>query len=148
MTLYFIAGEASGDEHGAALMRALLEAQPNAQFCGRGGPQMKSIAGSGFDDWIDEAGVVGLWEVIRHYGYFRAQFRAALKEIALAQPAAVVLIDYPGFNLRLAHALTKAIARAKNYLLHQPADLGLEPRPHSRNGANARSHALHFSIRG
>ena len=107
MTLYFVAGEASGDEHGAALMRALLEAQPNVQFCGRGGPQMKSIAGSGFGDWIDEAGVVGLWEVIRHYGYFRAQFRAALKEIALAQPAAVVLIDYPGFNLRLARSLRK-----------------------------------------
>ena len=66
---------------------------------------MKSIAGTEFTDWIDEAGVVGLWEVIKRYGYFRRQFRAALNEIADAQPTAVVLIDYPGFNLRLARAL-------------------------------------------
>ncbi len=51
--------------------------------------------------------MVGLWEVIKHYGYFRAQFRAALREIATAKPDAVILIDYPGFNLRLARALKK-----------------------------------------
>jgi lipid-A-disaccharide synthase len=106
-TLYFIAGEASGDTHGAALMHALREARPDLSFHGRGGPQMKSIAGPEFIDWIDEAGVVGLWEVIKHYGYFRAQFRAALREISAAQPTAVVLIDYPGFNLRLARAVRK-----------------------------------------
>lgn len=68
---------------------------------------MKSIAGPQFNDWIDEAGVVGLWEVIKRYGYFRTQFRAVLKEIAVATPDAVILIDYPGFNLRLANALKK-----------------------------------------
>ena len=106
-TLYLVAGEASGDEHGAALMRALREAQPNLQFRGRGGPQMKAIAFEGFRDWIEAAGVVGLWEVVKQYGYFRAQFRDALKEIENARPDAVVLIDYPGFNLRLARALRK-----------------------------------------
>ena len=107
MTLYFIAGEASGDAHGAELMLALRQAQSDLFFRGRGGPRMKSIAGPQFTDWIDEAGVVGLWEVIRHYGYFRAQFRAALDEIAATKPDAVVLIDYPGFNLRLARALKR-----------------------------------------
>ncbi len=107
MTLYFVAGEASGDAHGAALMRALHVAQPDLRFRGRGGPRMNSIAGAEFIDWIDEAGVVGLWEVIKHYGYFRAQFRAALAEIAAAKPDAVILIDYPGFNLRLARALKR-----------------------------------------
>jgi lipid-A-disaccharide synthase len=107
MILYFVAGEASGDEHGAALLRALREAEPNVQFLGRGGPQMKAIAGGRITDWIDEAGVVGLWEVIKHYGYFRTQFRRALNEIAAATPDAIVLIDYPGFNLRLARALRK-----------------------------------------
>ena len=107
MTLYFVAGEASGDAHGAALMRALHTAQPDLRFRGRGGPRMNSIAGLEFLDWIDEAGVVGLWEVVKHYGYFRAQFRAALGEIAAAKPDAVILIDYPGFNLRLARALKR-----------------------------------------
>jgi lipid-A-disaccharide synthase len=112
-TLYFVAGEASGDAHGAALMRALHVAQPDLRFCGRGGPRMSSIAGADFLDWIEEAGVVGLWEVIKHYGYFRAQFRAALEEIAAAKPDAVVLIDYPGFNLRLARALKARASRQK-----------------------------------
>jgi lipid-A-disaccharide synthase len=107
MTLYFVAGEASGDEHGAALLHALREGERNVQFRGRGGPQMKAIAGERIIDWIDEAGVVGLWEVIKNYRYFRTQFRAAMAEIAAARPDAIVLIDYPGFNLRLARALRK-----------------------------------------
>jgi lipid-A-disaccharide synthase len=106
-TLYFVAGEASGDEHSAALMRTLRETEPNLQFRGRGGPQMKTVAVEGFCDWIETAGVVGLWEVVKQYGYFRAQFRETLQEIESAQPDAVVLIDYPGFNLRLARALRR-----------------------------------------
>ena len=105
MKLYFVAGEASGDNHGAALMRALRKAEPDLQLLGRGGRQMKEIAGASFRDWSEQAGVVGLWEVIKHYGYFRREFRKTLKEIRKAKPDAVVLIDYPGFNLRLARTL-------------------------------------------
>jgi lipid-A-disaccharide synthase len=111
-TIYFVAGEASADNHGVALMRALRELDPNLVFIGRGGPQMKSVAGEGFTDWIKQSGVLGLWEVIKHYGYFRKQFHAALREIETSKPNAVVLIDYPGFNLRLAHALRCAFAKA------------------------------------
>src|SRR2546421_1044 len=71
--LQFVAGEASGDEHGSALMRALRELAPDCEFFGRGGPQMKAIAGDAFMDWIDAAAVVGLWEVLKRYGYFRKQ---------------------------------------------------------------------------
>ena len=105
MRIYFVAGEASGDNHGAALMQALRRLQPGLQLLGRGGPQMKALAGDRFLDWSDEAGVVGLWEVVKHYGYFRREFRKTLREIAQAKPEAVVLIDYPGFNLRLARTL-------------------------------------------
>jgi lipid-A-disaccharide synthase len=105
MKIYFVAGEASGDNHGAALMRALRRLQPDLQLLGRGGPRMKAVAGDRFLDWSGEAGVVGLWEVVKHYGYFRREFRKALREIAQAKPEAVVLIDYPGFNLRLARTL-------------------------------------------
>jgi lipid-A-disaccharide synthase len=103
--IYFVAGEASGDNHGAALMLALQEREPTLQFTGRGGPQMKSVAGDSFENWIGDAAVLGLWEVLKKYGYFRAKFRQTLSDITRLSPDAVVLIDYPGFNLRLAAAL-------------------------------------------
>jgi lipid-A-disaccharide synthase len=106
-TIYFVAGEASGDEHGAALMRALRQLVPNLDFAGRGGPKMRAVAGEAFINWSDSAAVVGLWEVVKRYGYFREQFQRALREIASINPDAVVLIDYPGFNLRLARSLRK-----------------------------------------
>jgi lipid-A-disaccharide synthase len=66
---------------------------------------MKQLAGDNFTNWIDDAAVVGLLEVLKHYPYFRRQFQQSLDEIAAAKPDAVVLIDYPGFNLRLARKL-------------------------------------------
>ena len=107
MKIYFVAGEASGDEHGAGLMRSLRELAPDAEFHGRGGPRMRMIAGDAFMNWIDAAAVVGLWEVVKRCGYFRRQFAETLREITTAKPDAVVLIDYPGFNLRLARNLRR-----------------------------------------
>jgi lipid-A-disaccharide synthase len=112
MTLYFVAGEASADNHGAALMRALRNVD-DLRFIGRGGPQMKAVAGGDFQNWIEQSGVLGLWEVIKHYGYFRKQFHETLREIETSKPNAVVLIDYPGFNLRLARALRKRLPAQK-----------------------------------
>jgi lipid-A-disaccharide synthase len=106
-TIYFVAGEASGDNHGAALLRELRALQPSIEFRGRGGPQMKAIAGERFDNWTAEAGVLGLWEVIKKYHYFRTKFRETIAEMNAAKPDAVLLIDYPGFNLRLARALRR-----------------------------------------
>jgi lipid-A-disaccharide synthase len=113
MTIYFVAGEVSADNHGAALMRSLGELNPGVKFIGRGGPQMQEIAGNQFKNWIGDAAVLGLWEVLRKYGYFREQFRETIKEILESKPDAVVLIDYPGFNLRLACALRKKSRRQK-----------------------------------
>lgn len=104
-TVYFVAGERSGDNHGAALLKALRTRAPEIRFVGRGGPKMRALAGGTFRDWIDDTAVVGLWEVIRRYPFFRKQFHATISEIDAARPSAVVLIDYPGFNLRLARAL-------------------------------------------
>ena len=104
-TVYCVAGERSGDNHGAALLQALRALAPEMQFAGRGGPKMRAFAGGNFRDWIDDTAVVGLWEVIRRYPFFRKQFQATISEIDAVRPGAVVLIDYPGFNLRLAHAL-------------------------------------------
>src|SRR5437016_4480211 len=107
MIIYFVAGEVSADNHGAALMRSLRVLDPELKFIGRGGPQMQQVAGAQFKNWIGDAAVLGLWEVLRKYGYFREQFRQTLNEIQESNPDAVVLIDYPGFNLRLARALRR-----------------------------------------
>ena len=145
-TIYFVAGEVSADNHGAALMRSLRELDGELKFVGRGGPQMQEVAGEQFKNWIGEAAVLGLWEVLRKYGYFREQFHETLREIRESKPDAVVLIDYPGFNLRLARALRQASASTEDNLLHQPPGMGLEPRTHQKNGALHRSGALHFSV--
>jgi lipid-A-disaccharide synthase len=113
MTIYFVAGEVSADNHGAALMRCLRELHSELRFVGRGGPQMQEIAGEQFKNWIGEAAVLGLWEVLRKYDYFREQFHETLREIRESKPDAVVLIDYPGFNLRLARALRRQAQRQK-----------------------------------
>jgi lipid-A-disaccharide synthase len=104
MKLYLVAGEASGDARGAELMRALRGRDASLEFCGAGGREMHALAGGDFLDWADEA-VVGLWDVLKKYGYFKAQFDRMLAHIERVAPAAVILIDYPGFNLRLAKAL-------------------------------------------
>ena len=112
-TVYFVAGEHSGDNHGAALLKALRARVPEMRFVGRGGPKMRILAGGKFRDWIDDTAVVGLWEVIRRYPFFRKQFQATISEIELLRPSAVVLIDYPGFNLRLARALRAKFSELK-----------------------------------
>src|SRR5437016_797835 len=74
---------------------------------------LRAIAGEKFTDWLNDAAVLGLWEVIKKYGYFREKFHETLDEIGKNKPDAVVLIDYPGFNLRLARALRKQPAKGK-----------------------------------
>lgn len=108
--LAIVAGESSGDTHGGALMRSLREQDPRVRFTGKGGPKMASVAaesGGKLDNWIAEAGVLGLWDVLRHYGYFRRKFASLLGELESNPPEAIILVDYPGFNLRLAKAIRK-----------------------------------------
>jgi lipid-A-disaccharide synthase len=105
-TLYVVVGEPSGDHHAAAVLHELAALDPELQFAGLGGPEMRAVPrGDGIRDWCDQAAVVGLWEVIKKYGYFRGEFERALEMILATQPVAVLLVDYPGFNLRLAKAL-------------------------------------------
>lgn len=109
-TIWVVAGETSGDARGAELVRALKEADPSLAFCGAGGPKLQALASQPFDNWTAEAGVLGLWDVLKNYGYFRKKFDAMLADIDRVKPDAVLFIDYPGFNLRMAKAL-----RARGY---------------------------------
>jgi lipid-A-disaccharide synthase len=104
MKCYIIAGELSGDTHAAGLMRALTQAKPSLQFSGLGGGQMHALAPA-VEDWTERAAVVGLSEVLANYSYFKQRMDRCLEEITAQQPEAVILVDYPGFNLRLAKAL-------------------------------------------
>ncbi len=94
-------------------MASLRRLDPEIRFAGRGGPQMQAIAGSPFQNWIDRAAVVGLWEVIKNYSFFRREFHQTLREIDNEKPACIVLIDYPGFNLRLSRALSRKPSRPR-----------------------------------
>lgn len=102
--LFFVAGEASGDIHGANLIAALREQSPGIVCEGLGGQRM---AGAGMALRHDLAGeaIMGFTEVVKHFGAIRRLFLDTLAHIESTRPDAVVLIDYPGFNIRLAKRL-------------------------------------------
>lgn len=101
------AGEASGDLHGATLCRALRELAPGARLVGMGGARM---AEAGMEVVADPTGraVVGMSEAVgRIPGLYRA-YRALVRRIYEERPRALVLIDFPEFNLRLARQARRA----------------------------------------
>jgi len=104
---FIIAGEVSGDTHAAGLMRELKALDASISFTGLGGPRMREVGGNGIEDWLGDAAVLGLWEVLKHYGYFKRKFGETLSAISEQDPDAVILVDYPGFNLRIAKALRR-----------------------------------------
>ena len=100
-TIFLIAGEPSGDTRGAELVRALKAIDPNFQFKGLGGPQMKS-AGVDLLYPLASLAAIGFGDVLKNYFHIRRIFYQALAQVEEIKPAAIVLIDYPGFNLRFA----------------------------------------------
>lgn len=107
-SLFIIAGEVSGDGHAAGVMNELKALRPETQFTGLGGPKMREAGGQGIEDWLADAAVLGLWEVLKNYGYFKKKFSETLARVNDLKPDAVILVDYPGFNLRVAKALRGA----------------------------------------
>lgn len=103
--VYVVAGELSGDMHGEELMIALKNLWPQVEFCGWGGAAMRECGGADVRDWVDDAAVMGVVEVLKRYSWFKKKFNETLAEIVAWQPDVLLLIDYPGFNLRLAKAV-------------------------------------------
>ncbi|MDW8343890.1 MAG: lipid-A-disaccharide synthase [Verrucomicrobiae bacterium] len=118
MKLMFVAGEASGDGHAAAVIAALRRQAPAVEVFGAGGPRM---AAAGMELVLDltEHAVVGLVEVLKNYGKFRRFLHELVAVAEQRQPAAVVLVDFPGFNLRLASALRARGLRVIYYISPQ-----------------------------
>ncbi|MFN7564587.1 MAG: lipid-A-disaccharide synthase, partial [Prosthecobacter sp.] len=106
--VFIIAGEISGDTHAAGLLREMKALEPDLQVSGLGGRQMREVAGLEIEDWVEKAGVVGLWEVLKIYRYFKEKKVAVEAKILAERPDAVILVDYPGFNLRVASSLRAA----------------------------------------
>lgn len=104
--LMIVAGEVSGDSHSAALVKALKQCDPTLTFSGLGGPKMKD-AGVDIDEDLTRFAVVGFIEILKHYTEFRRCFECFLTNVKRRKPSAVILVDYPGFNLRLAARLKK-----------------------------------------
>ena len=102
-----VAGEASGDLHGANLVRAMETLAPDLSFIGIGGPRMRE---AGVDIVVDasEMAVVGLIEVIAHFDVISRAYLTLKKIISANPPDLLILIDYPDFNLRIAGLAKKA----------------------------------------
>ena len=101
MKYYMIAGEASGDLHGSLLMEALAALDPKADFRFWGGEKMESVGGTKVRDYRDTA-VMGIVEVLAKAATVRRNLAFCKADIASYRPDIVILIDYPGFNLKIA----------------------------------------------
>ncbi len=99
--ILIVAGEASGDMHGANLVRELLRMDPNIKFFGMGGDMMKA-AGVNISHHVREMAIVGIVEVISKLPLIKRAMKDMENLLDIIKPEVVVLIDYPGFNLRLA----------------------------------------------
>ena len=101
MKLYIIAGEASGDLHGSNLVKGLRSALPDVEIRGIGGQKMKEAGADIWRDYKDTA-VMGFTAVISHLGKISRNLRECKQDLLRYNPDALILIDYPGFNLKMA----------------------------------------------
>ena len=99
---------------------------------------MKEVSNGLTNDWVEEAAVMGVIEVLKRYDWFKERFAEMLIEAENFAPDILLLVDYPGFNLRFAKAIRKDHPEHPPHLLHQPASLGVEQTPHPENGQPAR----------
>lgn len=101
-----IAGEVSGDQHAARLVRDLKKVRTDVEWSGIGGAALRA---EGVTTWLDldQMAVVGFWEVLVRYPFFRRVFKQVIQRLRTEKPDAVLLVDYPGFNLKVAEQAHK-----------------------------------------
>lgn len=99
--IFILAGETSGDLHGANLCEAMLKLNSDLELMGWGGDRMKQV-GVKISKHINELAFMGFTEVLLNLRTIFKNFEICKKQISSFQPDAVILIDYPGFNLRMA----------------------------------------------
>jgi len=118
--IMIVAGEASGDKHGASLARAIRRINPqiNYELFGSGGEEMRA---AGVETLVDarDVAIIGIPEIARALGKLYRAYRKLLNAARERRPDAVVLIDWPDFNLRLARKLHRAGFRVVYYISPQ-----------------------------
>ncbi len=122
MIIVLVAGEASGDQLGAALIRAIRLKEPDTRFAGIGGPLMKA---EGCDCWWDtgELSVMGLFEVVSHLPRLLKLRRQLVQRVVAHKPDVFIGIDAPDFNLGVEKRLKAALH--PGHPLCQPHHLGM-----------------------
>lgn len=116
--IFIVAGEESGDVHGSHLVSEMLKIDPELSFYGHGGDKMK-MAGVEIIEHITKLSLVGFTEVIKHLPYMRTVMNGTIETIKDMKPVRVILIDYPGFNLRLAKKLKNLGVPVTYFILPQ-----------------------------
>ena len=120
MAKYFlIAGEASGDQHAAALIAQIKQRDPKAQFVGLGGSQMAAAECRLYQD-IRHMAFMGFAAVLANLKQIRRNFRLAEEALLAEQPDVLILVDYPSFNLRMAAFCRKHLPGTKIYYYIPP----------------------------
>ena len=116
--LLVIAGELSGDMHAAGVVRQLKAARPGLAIYGIGGDQLRA---AGMEILVEarDMAVLGFWEVLKRYGFLRGVFHRMVRVARERRPDAVLLIDYPGFNLRFAAEMKKLGVKVLYYVCPQ-----------------------------
>lgn len=102
MKYYIIAGEASGDLHASNLMKAIKQKDSNAEFRFWGGDLMQKVSGEKPVKHYKDLAFMGFLEVIQNLGTILNNIKFCKKDIANYKPDVLILVDYPGFNLRIA----------------------------------------------
>ena len=115
MTYYLIAGERSGDLHGGNLIKAIQRHDPAASFRAWGGEQMEE-AGATLVRHYREMAFMGFLEVIQNLGTIRRNLRDCQQDLLATRPDVLILIDYAGFNLRMARFARKHGIRVFYYI--------------------------------
>ncbi len=115
MRYFLVVGEASGDAHAAELMRGIMGADAQAEFRYFGGEAMRRVANGCVLD-IGALAIMGFWEVITHLRRIVRNERICRNAIAEFNPEAVILVDFAGFNLRIAKYCHRAGLRVFFYI--------------------------------
>lgn len=118
MKYYIIAGEASGDLHGSNLMLQLQAIDPQSNFKFWGGDKMQAVGGVMTEHYRNTA-FMGFWEVIKNLKAILGFIKKCKDDIQSYQPDVIVLIDYPGFNLRIAKWAKKSGYKVVYYITPQ-----------------------------
>ncbi len=117
--IFIIAGENSGDLHGSNLVRELLKMNPELRITGFGGEQMKQAGTHLLANIVDRLAIIGLTGIIKNAERLYRLYRKAVKFFDEVKPAAVVLIDYPGFNFKIMKAARKRNIPVIYYIMPQ-----------------------------